>query len=169
MTMMKPKTVMNKWRKLCKKVKSDKTRRKAPGRKEAKNHAAMAGMKSMLEVEMAAEMDRLKMKWKYEPIKLEYHKCPNWCRECLVKTQHYEPDFVLENGTCIETKGKMTLDTRKKMVAVKACHPDVRIIMVFGYANNKLSARPNSTRYWQWCEAEGYEWTDKEIRKEWAE
>jgi hypothetical protein len=158
-----------KWKALCRKVKSDSTKRKAPGRKEAKKHAAMCGMKSMLEVEMAAEMDRLGMEWKYEPMKLEYHQCPKWCRECNVKTQHYEPDFVLANGTCIETKGKMTLETRKKMVAVKRSHPDVRIIMVFGYANNKQSTRPNATRYWQWAEKEGFEWTDKQIRKEWAE
>jgi hypothetical protein len=159
---------MKKWTALCKKVKADKTRRKAPGRKEAKRHAAMCGMKSMLEVEIATMLDEAKIKWKYEPIKMKYHTCPGWCEDCNVKCQYYEPDFVLENGTILEVKGKMTLETRKKMVAVKRCHPKSRIIMIFGYANNKLSARPNATRYWQWAEKEGFEWTDKTISRRWA-
>jgi len=165
---MKPKTVMNRWNKLCEKIKKDKTRRRTPGRKEAKRHAAMCGMKSMLEVEIAAQMDEKGIKWEYEPDKFEYHMCPNWKKGCGVKTQMYNPDFKLGNNKYVEVKGKMTLDTRKKMIAVKLHNPKLKIYMVFGEANNKLSSRKKATRYWEWAEKEGFIWTNKEIKKEWA-
>ena len=96
--MIKPKTVLSRWKTLCEKVKNDKTKRKAPGRKEAKKYAAKCGMKSMLEVEMATEMDRIGMKWEYEPHSFEYHLCPNWNVHevpCGVRGQTYTPDFYL--------------------------------------------------------------------------
>jgi len=168
--MMKAKTVMNKWQALCKKVKADKTRRKAPGRKEAKRHAAMIGMKSMLEVEIAYLLDERKIKWKYEPHKFAYHLCPKWNmdHECGVKFQTYTPDFWLPDyGVYIEGKGKMTLDTRKKMEAIRLHQPDLKIYMVFGAATNKLYATKGSSRYWQWADKNGFPWSDKEIREEW--
>jgi len=166
--LMKAKTALKKWTDLCAKVKADGTRKKAPGRKEAKRHAAMVGMKSILEVQVAASLDEMGVEWLYEHETLVYHTCLGWDESCNVKTQTYTPDFTLKNGVLLEAKGKMTLDTRKKMVAVKRCHPDRRICMIFGYANNKLSARPNATRYWQWAEAEGFEWSDIVVKKEWT-
>ena len=63
---MKPSTVVKEWEALCKKVKNDKTKRKAPGRQEAMKYAAMAGMRSMGEVYCAAIMDAAKLKYMYE-------------------------------------------------------------------------------------------------------
>jgi hypothetical protein len=166
--LLKPQTVMNKWAALCKKVKEDKTRRKAPGRREATRHAAMCGMKSMLEVEVAALLDKKKIPWEYETHKFDYHMCPNWEYECNVKWQTYNPDFYLPGfDFYLEVKGKMTLDTRKKMVAVKLHNPEIDIKIVFGAAKNKLYATPNSSRYWEWAEKEGFEWSEKDILKEW--
>lgn len=166
--MMKPKTVITKWNALCKKIKADSTRKKAPGRKEAKRHAAMIGMKSMLEVEIAAALDSRKIKWVYEPHQFQYHMCPNWTEDCGVTGQKYTPDFWLPKfQSYIEGKGKMTLDTRKKMEAVLRHNPLLKIYMVFGYANNKLYATKNSGRYWEWAEKNSLPWSDKEIREEW--
>lgn len=166
--LLKPATVLKKWKDLCKKIKNDNTRRRTPGSKEAKRHAAMCGMKSMLEVEVAAQLDKMKIKWKYEPEKLPYHLCPKWCQECDVQVKYYIPDFKLANGIYIEVKGKMTLDTRKKMEAVLRCNPDTIINILFGEANNKLYARKNSTRYWEWAEKVGFKWSHKEVKKEWV-
>ena len=166
---LKPKTVLAKWAALCEKVKNDKTRRKAPGRKEARKHADMCGMKSILEVEIAAELDKKGIKWQYEKHSYDYHMCRKWCADCDVKYQTYTPDFFLiDHKIFLECKGKMTLDTRKKMVAVKHHNPDLEIKMVFGYAKNKLSTAKNATRYWQWAEKEGFGWSDKEVLKEWV-
>ena len=167
--LLKPKTVLKKWEALCKKVKSDKTRRKAPGRKEARRHADMCGMKSILEVEIAAELDRLGVKWQYEPHEYKYHMCVNWCHDCDVKFQTYTPDFWLpKQKIYLECKGKMTLDTRKKMIAVKHHNPELEVKMIFGYAKNKLSTAKKATRYWQWAENENFDWSDKEVKKEWV-
>ena len=166
--MIKPKTVLKKWNDLCAKVKADGTKKKAPGRREAKRHAAMCGMKSILEVQIATELDDMEVEWLYEHETLAYHTCPGWHPACNVKVQTYTPDFTLANGVLLEAKGKMTLDTRKKMVAVKKCHPDRIVCMIFGYANNKISARPNATRYWEWAEKEGFEWSDNVVKREWT-
>lgn len=168
MRILKPSTVIKKWEALCEKVKNDKTKRKAPGRKEAKRHAEMAGMKSMLEVEVADMLDKMKIKWQYEPHQFDYHLCPKWKMKCGVKYSKYTPDFYLPKyDIYIEVKGKMTLATRKKMEAVKHHNPKIKIHMVFGYAKNKLYATKNSSRYWQWAEGLGFPWGDKEVCKEW--
>ena len=149
-------------------MKKDKTRRKTPGRKAAKELAALCGMRSMLEVEVATNLDKNKIKWEYESTMFEYHLCPRWSgnfdRDCGVKTSQYTPDFYLpERKIYLEVKGKLTLADRKKMVMVKHHNPDIKIVMVFGAANNKLYARKNSTRYHQWAEKEGFPWCERDI------
>jgi hypothetical protein len=110
----------------------------------------------------------LRVKWQYEPHGIKYHLCPNWCEDCDINGATYTPDFWLpKQKIYLECKGKMTLDTRKKMVAVLHHHPHLDIKMVFGYAKNKLSTAKNATRYWQWAEKEGFEWSDKEVLDEW--
>jgi hypothetical protein len=122
----------------------------------------------MLEVEIANILDERKIKWQYEPHSYPYHMCTKWCMKCDVPFQNYTPDFWLpDQKIYLECKGKMTLDTRKKMVAVKNHNPEIEVKMVFGYAKNKLSSAKNATRYWQWAEKEGFEWSDKEVLEEW--
>ena len=156
--MIKPKTVMQRWGALCKKIKADKTKRKAPGRQEAKKYAAMCGMRSMGEVACAANMDLMKIPYKYETETLEYQHLP----------QTYTPDFVLPNGVLVEFKGKMTAETRKKMLSIRRCNPNRTIGIVFQYANNKLSSRKNSTRYWEWAEKNGFLWSEGYVPLAWT-
>lgn len=150
---LKPATVLKKWEALVKKSK------KRPGRRAAREYAKMAGMKSIGEVRCASDMDKRKIKWKYEHEKLTYQYEP----------QEYTPDFTLyEDGDLlIEYKGKMINDTRKKILTVKRCNPDRRICLVFERANNKLSSRPNSLRYWQWSERHNIPWSETYVREEW--
>jgi len=152
--MLKPKTVMARWDALIKKMHPRK-----PGRREAKEHAKLCGMKSIGEVRCAADMDRRGIKWVYERDTLRYQHLP----------QKYTADFTLidNNDLLIEYKGKMTNDTRKKMLSVKRSNPDKKICIVFEKANNKLSSRPNSTRYWQWAEQNGFDWNEMTVKEEW--
>ena len=152
--MLKPKTVINKWEALVKKMHPRK-----PGRREAKEYAKMCGMKSIGEVRCAADMDKRGIKWVYERDTLRYQHLP----------QKYTADFTLidNRDLLIEYKGKMTNDTRKKMLSVKRSNPDRRICIVFEKANNKLSSRPNSTRYFQWAESNGFEWNETTVKEEW--
>ena len=148
-----PAEVIKLWEKLCHKLKP-----RSPGSKRAKEYAAMCGMRSMGEVSCAANMDLLKIPYEYEKHTLQYQHAP----------QTYTPDFVLPNGMVIEFKGKMTAETRKKMISIKRSNPNVRIGIVFQKANNKLSSKPNSTRYWQWAETNGFLHSDAYVPKEWA-
>ena len=169
--LLKPKAVMVLWDKLCKEVetirkkemlKPKKSRLKrnlkmGPGKRRAKEHAAQCGMKSIGEVRCAADMDRQGIKWKYEAETLVYQHKP----------QKYTPDFLLKGKLLIEYKGKMTNETRKKLLSIKRCNPERRLCIVFEKPNNKLSSRPNASRYWQWAERNGFEWSDQTIHKGW--
>jgi predicted nuclease of restriction endonuclease-like RecB superfamily len=162
---------MKLWNKLCdeiaaikkeemkkpKKKRLKKNLKTGPGKRRAKEHAALAGMKSIGEVRCAADMDRQGIKWKYEAETLVYQHQP----------QKYTPDFLLSRKLLIEYKGKMTNETRKKLLSIKRCNPGRRICIVFEKPDNKLSSRPNASRYWQWAERNGFEWSDQVIRPEW--
>jgi len=169
--MKQPKTVMKEWDKLCAEVevtrkkemlKPKKQRLKrnlkmGPGKRRAKEYAARAGFKSIGEVRCAADMDRQGIKWEYEAETLVYQHKP----------QKYTPDFLLSKKLLIEYKGKMTNETRKKLLSIKRCNPGRRLCIVFEKPNNKLSARPNAGRYWQWAERNGFEWSDQVINPRW--
>lgn len=82
----------------------------------------------------------------YETVKLPYTIVHN-----------YTPDFVdLPTKTIVETKGLFLPADRTKMLAVKAQHPDWRIIFIF--QNEKLLIRKGSRiTYKQWALNNGFE------------
>jgi hypothetical protein len=169
---MKPKTVVKKWEDMCAKVlktreremrkpvkqRKKKNMKKGPGGYAARATAKLAGMRSMGEVYCAADMDRRGIKWHYEHEKLEYKV-----------EKVYNPDFTLyeDDNLLIEYKGKMTATTRSDLMAIKKCHPNRKICLVFERAENKLTSAKNSWRYWEWAEKNGFEWSDKVVRDEW--
>jgi predicted nuclease of restriction endonuclease-like RecB superfamily len=147
---------MKRWDALCAKLKP-----KRPGKKQAKEYADMAGMKSIGEVRCAADLDTQGIKWKYEHETLSYQHRP----------QKYTPDFTLvdNDDLLIEYKGKMTNETRKKLLSIQRCNPKRRLCIVFERPNNKLSSRPNATRYWQWAERNGFKWSEQVIDPSWID
>jgi len=142
-----PKQVLDEWNKVPQKKRSARL-----GREYAKK----CGMRSMGEVECAAEMDRLKIPYSYESDKITY-----------VKEGKYTPDFKGKNDVYVEFKGKMTKETRSKMLAILKSNPGIRLCMVFQRANNKLNSKKKSLRYWQWCERYGIPWAEAHVKKEW--
>ena len=75
-----------------------------------------------------------------------------------IVSHNYTPDYVFEPiKLIIETKGYFKPSDRKKMKAVKETHPNWRYILVFQNADNKLTG--SQTRYWQWAEKNGFEWS----------
>lgn len=78
----------------------------------------------------------------------------------------YTPDFYLDNGIIIETKGIFTTEDRQKMRLIREQHPDLDIRMVFSNANAKI-AKQSKTTYAMWSEKYGFLWAHKEIPKEW--
>lgn len=71
----------------------------------------------------------------------------------------YIPDWKLRENVYIETKGKLDLETRKKMLWVKEQHPEITIYFLFQYANNKITKRSKTT-YRDWCAKYGFECAD---------
>lgn len=82
------------------------------------------------------------------------------------KEHHYTPDFVLDNGIVIETKGLFTTEDRAKMKLVKAQHPELDIRMVFSNAMARIS-KASKTTYAKWCETNLFPWAHKSIPLEW--
>ena len=78
----------------------------------------------------------------------------------------YTPDFRLPNGIIIETKGLLTYEDRRKMVAVKAANPKLDIRMVFMRADN-LIRRGSKMTYSLWAEKYGFPWAEGVIPDKW--
>lgn len=84
------------------------------------------------------------------------------------KTEEYTPDFpiVTKSGKkiYIETKGRLTIQNRKKYLRVKELLGiDLRFVF---QRNNKIDKRSN-TRYSDWAEKNGFKWAMKTIPEEW--
>ena len=94
---------------------------------------------------------------KYEPEKFKYIQ--------PTQDRTYTPDFRTgRKKIYLEAKGKLDLDTRKKMLWFKEFNPDIRIIFLFQNADNKITKRSKTT-YAMWAETNGFEWLD--YRKDW--
>jgi hypothetical protein len=77
----------------------------------------------------------------------------------------YIPDFKTgRNNIFIEAKGKLDLETRKKMVWFRESNPTIRIIFLFMNPDNKITKRSKTT-YAMWATDNGFEWLD--FRKDW--
>jgi hypothetical protein len=78
----------------------------------------------------------------------------------------YTPDFVLENGIIVESKGRFLPADRKKHLLVKAQHPEHDIRFVFSNSKTKIS-KASKTSYGDWCSKYGYLFADKDIPDAW--
>lgn len=84
-------------------------------------------------------------------------------------TKHmYTPDFVLPNGIIVETKGRLTLYDRQKMVLVREQHPDKDIRFVFQRAKNPIR-KGSKTTYAMWAEKNGFQWAEGSIPQDWID
>lgn len=82
------------------------------------------------------------------------------------KQRKYTPDFVLDNGIIIETKGRFTVHDRMKHLYIKASRPDLDIRFVFSNPNVKLYKGAKST-YADWCEKNGFLYAKQLIPEDW--
>ena len=115
------------------------------------------GYRSGLELKTAKYLDNLRIKYKYEKVKIEWE-------DLTYRT--YTPDFVLYNGIIIETKGMFTAADRKKHLAIKKQHPELDIRFIFENSNRRLR-KGAKTRYYQWCNRYDFDYYDRIIPEEW--
>jgi hypothetical protein len=118
---------------------------------------SMPTFKSKLEEKVWASLKREFPTVKYEPQKFKF------IQPEIERT--YIPDFKTgRSNVFIEAKGKLDLETRKKMVWFRDSNPTVRIIFLFMNPDNKITKRSKTT-YAMWATDNGFEWLD--FRKDW--
>ena len=122
------------------------------------SHARKYGYRSGLEKKLADELKVLKVKFSYESLKIEWE-------DLAYRT--YTPDFVLNNGIIIESKGMFTAADRLKHLAIKRQHPKLDIRFVFENSRRKLRKGAKST-YGEWCYKYGLLYSNRVIPEEWV-
>lgn len=117
----------------------------------------MPSFKSKLEEKVWAVLKKEFPTVKYEPQKFKF------IQPEIERT--YIPDFKTgRSNVFIEAKGKLDLETRKKMIWFRDSNPGVRIIFLFMNPDNKITKRSKTT-YAMWATDNGFEWLD--FRKDW--
>ena len=116
------------------------------------------GYRSGFENKVASALSEQKVKFEYEVTQIEYIK---------PETYHkYTVDFTLPNGILIETKGRWTLEDRKKHLLIKKQHPNLDIRFVFQNPNGKIR-KGSKTTYADYCDKHNILWSDKVIPTAW--
>lgn len=128
-------------------------------------------LRSGLEREHYEQLKDSGIGFEYEPEKIEYRKrvvkgiCPKCGCSDVYQRKNYIPDWVLENGIRIESKGRLTPQDRAKLMAVKQQYKDLDLRIVFG-ANNKLN-KAKAKRYMEWASEHGFRAAVKVIPASW--
>ena len=113
--------------------------------------------RSQLEANFARNLRERKIASLYEQDKIQY----------IPKPRTYTPDFYIKEGDFyVETKGRFFATDRTKHLLIKEQHPDIDIRFVFLNAKNRLDKRSRTT-YAQWCEKNGFLYSEKRMPEEW--
>ena len=123
-----------------------------------RQRAIKAGYRSGLEEQTAIYLKKKGVAFTYEEQKIKWDD---------FKVRTYTPDFVLDNGIIIETKGRFTATDRMKHLSIRkqyGTEHDIRF--VFSNSRSKLYKGAKSS-YGDWCKKHGFKYADKEIPKEW--
>ena len=118
------------------------------------------GFKSGLEENISIQIESKGIEVKYESEKIPY--------TIPASEHHYHPDFKLPNGILVETKGRFVAADRKKHLLVKVQNPTLDIRFVFSNSKNKIT-KTSKTTYGDWCDKNGYTYSDKIIPNSWFE
>jgi hypothetical protein len=130
-----------------------------------------SGYRSGAEELLAEALTASGVGFEYESLKLTYEKPvrKGLCKKCgngkVVKVATYTPDFVLNNGTIIEYKGRLTATDRSKLIAVRNSNPDTKIHLLFG-SDNKLQ-KNSDKRYSTWATEHGFDYATGTPPKRW--
>ena len=132
------------------------TRRKKP--LSSSEVSLKYGFRSGLEEKVADYLTSKGVGFSFETLKVSYVK---------PETKHiYTPDFILDNGIIIETKGRWMMEDRKKHILIRKQHPNLDIRILFQNANAKIS-KGSKTSYADFCEKHGIPYAHREIPEAW--
>ena len=115
------------------------------------------GFRGTLEHGIAEDLKSKKVKFEYETVRIKLSH---------LSQRTYKPDFILSNFIIIEAKGFFQARERTRALAIKEQHPSLDIRFVFGNSNNKLYTGSKTT-YAEWCDRNGFKYSDTTIPEEW--
>jgi hypothetical protein len=124
---------------------------------KVRQRALRAGYRSGLEQDTAKFLKKRGIGFTYEEMKIK------WV-DPKIKT--YTPDFVLDNGIIIETKGRFISPDRAKHLAVRDQYPELDIRFVFTNSRSKLY-KGSKTTYGMWCNKYDFKYADRYIPEAW--
>lgn len=124
----------------------------------AKQRGLVHGYRSGLEESVAEDLTSKGVGFSFEQTKIKYTK-PE-------RQATYTPDFVLENGIIVETKGRFLTADRQKHLLVQKQHPELDIRFVFSRPQDRIS-KQSSTTYAMWCAKNGFKYAAKTIPQDW--
>ena len=124
---------------------------------KVRQRALRAGYRSGLEQDTAKFLKKRGIGFTYEEMKIK------WVDP---KTKTYTPDFVLDNGIIIETKGRFISPDRAKHLAVRDQYPELDIRFVFTNSKSKLY-KGSKTTYGMWCNKYDFKYADRYIPEAW--
>lgn len=113
--------------------------------------------RSGLERVVAEFLRQNKKSFRYEDLKIEWKD---------LRYRTYTPDFILDNGIIVETKGIFDNEDRRKHLAVREQHPELDIRLVFSNANAKLY-KGSKTTYAMWCDKNEFLYSHRVIPPDW--
>lgn len=116
----------------------------------------MPGPRNAFERKIDDQLRKLKAGAIYEGARIPYNIEGLW----------YHPDWVLPNGNIIEAKGFLDKETKRKMVAVKKCNPNLKIFFVFYDAHKKISGTKET--HADWAIRNGFGWSHEVVLEEWT-
>ena len=116
-----------------------------------------ARYRSGLEKSVASFLRERKRKVRYEALKIEWED---------LRYRLYTPDFVLDNGIIIETKGFFDSEDRYKHLEIKKQHPELDIRFIFSNVNSKLY-KGSKTTYADWGDKKGFLYAHRVIPMKW--
>lgn len=117
------------------------------------------GFRSGLEEKVAEQLVAQRVPFTFEEHAIRYVK--------PARKAKYTPDFVLENGIIIETKGRFVTADRQKHILVKEQHPGLDIRFVFSNPNARIS-KTSKTTYAMWCEKHGFPYAKQLVPDAWV-
>lgn len=132
-------------------------------------------MRSKFEQQVAKQLRDMGVKYEYEKYSYEYdeplRRNRASCMDCgstrLVREAWYTPDFFLPNGRIIEAKGRFTAADRRKHIAVRECHDELKDNLVLLFMRDNKIHKNSSTYYSDWCMENGIDFAIGTVKEEW--
>ena len=126
-------------------------------RSPKKRRSSSRRYRSGLESDIADYLKDKQNQVRYERLKIEWED---------LRYRTYTPDFILDNGIIIETKGIFDTEDRRKHLAIREQYPELDIRFVFSNSKAKLYKGAKS-RYCEWCDKHEFKWEHRIIPEAW--